>query len=121
MSIGVGANVDDAWLSSIGTYYHPISNFALLASLVQSITAAACSDVDIRVDCGLLTAGVGSIASTKMHIINDGPYNFSNPVTFSVTVDAAGLQGLVVQPAPGSPPGRTRCRVVCTRMYVWCC
>jgi hypothetical protein len=105
VSIGIGAAIDSTWLSSIGAFY-PVSDFALLQSLVETITAAACADVDVSVDCASsLTASVGSVASTRLDISNGGLFNYSNPMSFSVITDAAGLQELAVVPAAGSPAG----------------
>jgi hypothetical protein len=114
VSIGIGAAIDSAWLSSIGAFY-PVSEFTLLQNLVETITAAACADVDVSVDCASsLTAAVGGVASSQLSITNSGLFNYSNPLSFSVITDAAGLQGLQVQPSSGSPAGdhaAMRCRM----------
>ncbi|WIA44537.1 hypothetical protein OEZ86_007271 [Tetradesmus obliquus] len=104
VSVGVG-QVDAAWLSSIGQFYY-IDNFDLLQTLVGAITAAACADIDVSVNCSRgQTAAIGGVVSNQLEITNGGIFNYTSPLPFSVTLDAAGLQGLVVQPSAGSPPG----------------
>jgi hypothetical protein len=48
---------------------------------------------------------VGGVVSTRLNITNGGIYDYSNPLPFTVTLDAAGLQGLTVKPSAGSPAG----------------
>lgn len=99
VSIGVGSAVTSAWLSSIGQFYY-ISDFSLFLSLVGTITTAAYADIDVGVDCASSQAAdVGGVVSTRLDITNGGIFNYSNPLPFSVIIDAAGLQGLAVQPS----------------------
>jgi hypothetical protein len=104
VSIGVGTDVDRAWLSSISEFYYA-SDFTQLDRLVQRITQAACADIEVAVDCqSSASAIVGDSQSSTLSIKNEGPFSYTTPLSFIVTTET-GLQGLTVQPSAGTPPG----------------
>jgi hypothetical protein len=104
VSIGVGTDVDRAWLSSISEFYFA-SDFTQLDRLVQRITQAACADIEVDVACNSSpSAVVGDPQSASLSIKNEGPFSYTTPLNFIVTTES-GMLGLTVQPSAGTPPG----------------
>jgi uncharacterized repeat protein (TIGR01451 family) len=110
VSIGVGSGINTAWLQKISDYTYDLSGgFSQLNTIVDAIERAACTDVDAAVDCSKTSVTVGSNITLQVVLDNNGAYNITSTIPFTVTLPA-GLAFVSVTAPPGAPPGKlARC------------